>query len=138
LPPWCPSTGRCSPPRRPATPTRSARTILLNSNRYSLTHWYQARGYHNQTADYYLNFKSTGEHRIRSAGSVAMALAVSLRLGIYDRRVVKVSRADAEDIALKLIRSLAARHRVNNGGFSAGATSGSRRCGPSTPVPPAG
>ena len=56
--------------------SQRARTILLNSNRYSLTHWYQARDYHNQTGDY-LNFKSAGEHRIRSAGSVAMALAVS-------------------------------------------------------------
>jgi hypothetical protein len=94
--------------------SQRARTILLNSNRYSLTHWYQARGYHNQTG-YYLNFWSTGEQRIRSAGSVAMALAVSLRLGIYDSGVVTVSRAVAEDRALKLTRSLAYRHRVNSG-----------------------
>jgi hypothetical protein len=95
--------------------SQRARTILLNSNRYSLTHWYQARDYDKQSG-YYLNFRSTREHRIRSAGSVAMALAVSLRLGLYDADVVTVSRAVAEDLALKLIRSLAYRHRVNRGG----------------------
>ena len=93
--------------------SQRARTILLNSNRYSLTHWYRVRGYRNE--GYYIDFKSTDEHRIRSAGSVAMALAVSLRLGIYDSDVVKRSRAVAEYQALKLIRSLAYRHRVNRG-----------------------
>jgi hypothetical protein len=96
--------------------SQRARTILLNSNRYSLTRWYQVRGYHLQPFRY-LHFLSTGEHRIRSAGSVAMALAVSLQLGIYDSGVVTVSRAEAEGRALKLIRSLARRHRVNSGGF---------------------
>jgi hypothetical protein len=67
--------------------SQRAQTILLNSNRYSLTHWYQVRGYHNQLG-YYLDFGSTGEHRIRSAGSVAMALAIALQLGIYDSGVV--------------------------------------------------
>jgi hypothetical protein len=102
-----------SPPPADADSQR-ARIILLNSNRYSLTHWYQVRGYHNQPG-YYLDFHSTGEHRIRSAGSVAMAVAVSLQLGIYDSGVVTVPRAVAESRALKLIRSLAYRHRVNRG-----------------------
>jgi hypothetical protein len=96
--------------------SQRARTILLNSNRYSLTHWYHVRGYDTQSG-YYLDFGSTGEHRIRSAGSVAMALAVSLRLGIYDSGVVTVSRAVAEGRALKLTRSLAYRHQVNRGLF---------------------
>jgi hypothetical protein len=78
-----PLRGAAGPAPAPGPSRRRARTILLNSNRYSLTHWYQARRYHIQSG-YYLDFESTGEHRIRSAGSVAMALAVSLRLGSYD------------------------------------------------------
>lgn len=99
-----------------ALPSRSktARKILLNSNRYSLTHWYQARDYHLST-DYYLDFESIREHRIRSAGSVAMALAVSLSLDIYDADIVTVPRRAARICAVKLTRSLAYRHRVNSG-----------------------
>lgn len=99
--------------------SRRARTVLLNAIRYSLTQWYQARGYHTQSGRF-LDLGSIGEHRIRSAGSVAMALAVALQLGIYDRRDVTVSRADAEQRALKLIRSLAFRHRVNIGSLGWG------------------
>ena len=100
-----------------------ARDILLNTNRYSLTHWYQARGYHNQTGEYLVLGDGTfpwqdshpnHEHRVRSAGSVAMALAVSLALGIYDPGVVTVPRTTAEARALKLVRSLAYRHRTNS------------------------
>jgi hypothetical protein len=91
------------------------RNILLNTNKYSLTHWYRARGYQKQTGTY-LDLGSNDEHRVRSAASVALALAVSLKLGIYSSSVTTVSRASADACALKLIRSLAYRHRINRAG----------------------
>ncbi len=99
------------------------RDILLNTNRYSLTRYYHARGFDTQTGQY-LDFDrggvlgvgsdATGEFRIRAPASVGLALAVSLRLGIYD--VPGVPRATALAVAKKLISSVAYRHRINSAG----------------------
>jgi hypothetical protein len=101
------------------------RDILLNTNEYSLTHWYQARGYHTQTGRYLVlgdgrfpwqDSHPNSEHRVRAAGSVALALAVSLELGVYDPVATTVPQATAEARALTLIRSIAYRHRANSDG----------------------
>lgn len=95
--------------------TLRIRSILLNTNRYSLNHWYPVRGYADQSGEY-LDLGGDGEHRVRSAASVAMALAVSLELDVYDEHVVEVAREDAEARTLKLVRSVARRHKINSPG----------------------
>lgn len=92
--------------------TLRIRSILLNTNRYALTRWYQDSGYADQTGEY-LKLGGDSELHVRSAASVAMALAVSLELDAYDEEATTVTREIAEERALTLIRSIAHRHRIN-------------------------
>ena len=87
--------------------------ILNNTNKYALTTWWNtAKDFDSQTAAY-LDFGGIDEANIRPAASEAFALAVSIKLGAYDPASTGVSLASARAITLKLIRSVAYRHRVN-------------------------
>jgi hypothetical protein len=90
------------------------RSILLNANKYALTVWWNAKGYGAQT-DPYLSFGGVGETNIRPPASEALALAVSLQTGAYDPSVTGVSQADARAKAIRLVGSLAYRHRATTG-----------------------
>jgi hypothetical protein len=93
------------PPSDPAS-TR-LRDILLNSNRYALTTWWESKGYSQQPGPY-LELGALAGPAYES-----FALAVSLATGAYDPEEVGVPRAEAEDRTLKLVRSLALGHRTN-------------------------
>jgi hypothetical protein len=92
-----------------------AATILLNTNRYALRTWYGAKGYGSaaQQAANYLDFGGTGENNIRPAASEALALAISLKTGVYNPTVTTVNTTEAHQKAAKLIRSLAHSHLIN-------------------------
>ena len=92
-----------------------AGAILLNTNRYALRTWYGAKGYSSATqqAATYLNLGGIGEGSIRPAASEALALAVSLRTGVYNPTVTTVNTTEAHQKAAKLIRSLSRSHLVN-------------------------
>ena len=67
------------------------RTILLNSNKYALNKWYdQVKKLGAQSGEY-LDFGGIREHHIRPVASEALALAVSLKFGVYDPAVTGVS-----------------------------------------------
>lgn len=89
------------------------RSVLQNANRYAVTTWYNTAKNYDSQAGTYLDFGGTGEGNIRAPASEALSLALSLKLGAYDPAVTGVSSAAAKDITLKLIRSLAYRHRIN-------------------------
>jgi hypothetical protein len=92
-----------------------AGAILLNTNRYALRTWYVAKGYNSasQQAANYLNLGGNAEGVIRPAASEALALAVSLKTGIYNPTVTTVNATEAHQKAAKLTRSLAHSHLVN-------------------------
>ena len=92
-----------------------AGAILLNTNRYALTTWYGARGYASasQQAANYLNLGGNAEGSIRPPASEALALAVSLKTGLYNPTVTTVNTTEAHQKAAKLTRSLAHSHLVN-------------------------
>jgi hypothetical protein len=92
------------------------RAILLNSNKYGLTTWYNEKMRYKLQNDRYLILGDQREKNIREAGSEALALAVSIRTGVYDGGQTGVSLTEAKEIALKLIRSVAYRHQVNTSG----------------------
>lgn len=96
------------PPADPAL-TR-LRAILLNSNRYALTTWWESKGYSGQPGPY-LELGALAGPAYES-----FALAVSLTTGAYDAGEVGVSRAEAEDRTLKLVRSIAIGHHSNGPG----------------------
>jgi len=87
------------------------REILLNTNRYALTTWYNKATKYSLQDSTYLTLKN-----IREPGSEAFALAVSIKTGVYDPSKTGVSLADAKKITLKLIGSVAYGHKVNQAG----------------------
>jgi len=90
--------------------------ILKNTNKYAVTTWYQtAKKFADQT-ETHLNFGGIQEGSIRPSAAQAVALATSLKLGLYDPAHSGVSLEEAKEITLKLIRSLAYRHKANSEG----------------------
>ncbi|GAA4303474.1 hypothetical protein [Aestuariibaculum suncheonense] len=88
--------------------------ILLNTNKYALSTWWETRGFSETQPDGYLNLKGVSEHYIRPVAVEAEALATSLRLGLYDSAVTGISKTEAEAKTLQLIRSLAHTHISNS------------------------
>lgn len=106
-----------SPPEPPGPPTgedaERARKILLNSLKYHLKVWWPEKGYAAQTGSL-LDFGGQDESRIRPACAVALALAVALRTGAYDEAHVGVPLDEARAVALRLVVSLASRHKASS------------------------
>jgi hypothetical protein len=95
------------------------RAILLNANRYALQTWFPSK-YGSQTGEY-LNLGGTAEGNIRPPGSEALALATSLATGAYDESVVGFPAAQARDVAVRVVSSIAFHHLSNeDGGWGIG------------------
>jgi hypothetical protein len=90
------------------------RGILQRSDRYCVGTWYPQ--HYGQQTGTYLDFGGTGEASIRPAAAAAFGLAVSLCTGAFDPATAGVSAADARSVCVKLVRSLAYRHRSNAAG----------------------
>ncbi len=88
--------------------------IVLNVNKYALNTWWQVKKLNQPALDGYLSFDGKGEPDIRSAASEAQALAISLRLGLYNSQVTGVSKEEAKKKTIELIRSLVHRHLANS------------------------
>ena len=90
------------------------RTIQLfrQGLKYPVNDWYnKVKGYGSQTGKY-LDFKGNTEHYIRPVSHVAFSLAVALRFHVYDETVTGVPVSEAKAIAVRLIQSLAYRHKA--------------------------
>ncbi len=91
--------------------------IACNATKHALTVWWHDRAYDQQEAALYLTFTHAkgpnSEQSIRPPAEQAFSLAVMLRLGLYDSKIIGVPAPDAEAKALKLIRSVAHQHKAN-------------------------
>ena len=83
--------------------------------KYPVNDWYgKVKGFNRQSGAY-LDFKGKTEHYIRPVSHMAFALAVALRFHVYDESVTGVSADSAKAIAVRLIASLAYRHKATLG-----------------------
>ena len=91
---------------------RQAVTLIRNGLKYAVNDWYnEVKGFGSQTGTY-LDFKGTTEHYIRPVSHTAFTLAAALRFHLYDEHVTGVPTSQAQEMAVKLIRSLAYRHKA--------------------------
>lgn len=88
-----------------------SRNLLLNATRYNLA-WIKKTFKHDASQQIYL-LPGTNEHSVRPATSVIYALAATLKTGIFDENVTRVSRNTALEMTKKLIRGAASAHKVN-------------------------
>ncbi|MCR8667997.1 hypothetical protein NO995_09915 [Aestuariibaculum sp. M13] len=87
--------------------------ILLNSNKYALTTWWENRGFSETPINNYLDLKGITEHKIRPVAAQAEALAGSLRMGLYNSEITGISEGEAQAKTVQLIKSLAHTHQSN-------------------------
>ena len=100
------------------------KAISKNTIKYALNDWYKGR-YGSQPIDkYYLDvFAVPGnrEFQVRGPAMQAQGIATVIKLGLYDSDYTGVSEQAAFAICVKLVRSVAYRHRVNfDGGWGGG------------------
>lgn len=89
--------------------------LLQNTNKYAMNTWYnEVKKFGSQTGEY-LDFGGKVERFIRPVSHEAFALALCLRLNLYDPAVAGVSKEEAIERTVKLIGSLAYRHKSNSG-----------------------
>lgn len=91
-------------------------TIFRNANKYAVNEWYHQVKQFSAQKDKYLDFGGITEHYIRSVSHEAFALGVALKLNVYEDSVTGVSRENAESMVLRLVSSLAFRHKANQTG----------------------
>lgn len=90
-------------------------TLFRNANKYAVNEWYDnVKKFAGQT-EKYLEFGGKIERDIRPVSHEGFALALALKLNVYEPEMTGVSREKAEAIALRLIASLAYRHKSNSG-----------------------
>lgn len=90
--------------------------IFRNANKYAVNDWYHQVKRFSRQKEKYLDFGGITEHHIRPVAHEAFALGVALKLNVYDKGITGVSAEKAEDIVLRLVTSLAFRHRANQTG----------------------
>jgi len=91
-------------------------TVLRNSNKFALTTWWNTTKNYDAQTGTYLDFGGTGENNIRPGAAQASGLATALSMGVYSATVTGVSLANAKAMTVKLISSLAYRHKSNTTG----------------------
>lgn len=88
--------------------------MLRLNNKYTLNKWYhQKSGFADQQGQY-IDFGGAMEPNIRPASHHIFALALTIKLDIYDPKATGVSKADATKVLLRLIESLSYRHKANS------------------------
>ncbi|MBN1490697.1 MAG: hypothetical protein JXA69_12330, partial [Phycisphaerae bacterium] len=91
--------------------TQRAARLLQNALRYNLG-WAECTYESSSSGDRYI-IVGMKEHGIRPPASAAFGITTGLMTGIYDEKVTGVPVAEARRRALKLIKGVAATHRVN-------------------------
>ncbi|WP_328946339.1 hypothetical protein OG259_37670 [Streptomyces sp. NBC_00250] len=90
-------------------------TVLRNSNKFAVTTWWDTTKNYDAQTGAYLDFGGTGENNIRPGAAQVFGLATALSMGVYSPTQTGVTKAAAEAMTVKLISSLAYRHKVNLG-----------------------
>lgn len=89
--------------------------LIKNGVKFFVNDWYnEVKKFSAQTGRY-LNFNGRHEHSVRPIAHAAFSLGVALRFGLYDEAVTGVPVNVARDIAIRLISSLAYRHKATSG-----------------------
>lgn len=90
--------------------------IFRNANKYAVNDWYhKVKKFAVQQGEY-LELGGTTEHAVRPVAHEAFALAVALKLNVYDPEMTGVAWEEATKKTVRLIGSLAHRHKVNQAG----------------------
>ncbi|WML41217.1 cell wall-binding repeat-containing protein [Neobacillus sp. OS1-2] len=90
--------------------------ILLNTNKYGLTTWWDSYKNFDLQKNPYLSFGGKLENEIRHPAAMSLGLATSFAFNIYNPSSTNVSEEEAKEKTLKLISSLAYRHKANIAG----------------------
>lgn len=94
---------------------KQAYDLYQQGLKYTVNDWYnRVKKFALQNGEY-IDFGGKTEHFIRPVSHEAFALAVAFRWNIYDSGITGVSLAEAHKIAIRLIGSLAYRHKANSG-----------------------
>jgi putative cell wall-binding protein len=88
--------------------------ILLNTNKYGLTTWWDTKKNFDEQFGPYLDFGGILEHEIRHPAAMSLGLATSIAFDVYDPSITGVSELEAINKTKKLISSLAYRHKANS------------------------
>ena len=89
--------------------------VLLNANKYCLGKWFPEKGFDKSNESYY-DFHGKDENHIRGPSAQSIGLAVSLKTKLYNDTVVGKSEKEALNLTVKLLSSIAYRHRSNSAG----------------------
>ncbi len=92
---------------------RQCRDILLNCARYNLA-WAERTFKQDQSRRMYI-LTGMNESGVRPACSAVYSLAPVLKAGVFDEKVVGISREQALERTIKMLRAAAATHKVNKG-----------------------
>nr|WP_263323715.1 cell wall-binding repeat-containing protein [Neobacillus sp. Marseille-Q6967] len=92
------------------------KNILLNTNKYGLTTWWGWNKNFDEQKNNYLDFGGNWENEIRHPAAMSLGLATALAFDIYEPSITKVTEEEANVKTLKLISSLAYRHKANTAG----------------------
>lgn len=87
--------------------------LLNNGTKYIVNDWYEKRGFKSQEGCDYLTLGGINEHSIRPVSEMARALAITIKLNVYNEDYTGVSTEDAKEIAVRLTKSLAKAHLSN-------------------------
>lgn len=90
------------------------KNILLNTNKYGLTTWWNETKDFDEQGEGYLGLGGVEENDIRHPAAMSLGLATSLAFKVYDPSYVGVSEEVALDRTSQLISSLALHHKVNS------------------------
>lgn len=94
--------------------TEDLQTFIQYIDKYIVNKWWdEKKNFDAQEGKEYLVLGGTGEHTIRPLAHQARTLAASIKLNIYDESIANVPKAEAEEKAVLLIRSLAKNHKAN-------------------------
>lgn len=89
--------------------------MLRQNNKYTLNKWSrEIKRFREQIGEYF-DFGGKTEHFIRPVSHHIFTLALCLKLHVYDSAVTHVSEEKASEFVIKLIRSVAYRHKSNIG-----------------------
>ncbi len=97
-------------------PAGQARMLLLTANRYALTTWWSGTAPALMARPMDVHAQEDSTDHIRRLSMEAMALAISLRTGVYDPGVVGQPTATAQNVAATLVDKVAANHIANKPG----------------------
>ncbi|MHA7139618.1 cell wall-binding repeat-containing protein [Rossellomorea arthrocnemi] len=87
--------------------------ILLNTNKYALTTWWDEKKNFDAQGEGYLDLGGKEESDIRHPAAMSLGLAASLSFHVYDPSYIGVSSSIATQRTSQLVSSLALHHRVN-------------------------